>query len=298
MHGWPAVAFGSIFLLAGALIVVLSVLGRMRTSSGTPQWLVVVFGALFAAAGTALVTHGVAGVVRTARARRRRAANPREPWTWDHAWNPIGSEDDSGRRIGRVLAFTAFLTLMLVPFNWLSFFSREQQLGFMVITGVFDLVVVAMLAWCAYLVARLMKYGVGLLRFARFPFVIGDEVEVMLARSGPLATLDRLDATLRCVQERYEVTRRGGKHQSTVVSYAVWSETRTSEQGDGRASTERELRWRFVVPPDAPGTSLVMRPPRYWELEVHAVMPGVDYRAVFLVPVYEGRGEGRARLAG
>ena len=57
---------------------------------------------------------------------------------------------------------------------------------------------------------------------------------------------------------------------------------------------------RPVVPPDAPGTSLVMRPPRYWELEVNAAMPGVDYRAVFLVPVYAGwgKGEGRARLVG
>ena len=27
-------------------------------------------------------------------------------------------------------------------------------------------------------------------------------------------------------------------------------------------------------------------PPTYWELEIHAKTPGVDYKASFLVPVY------------
>ena len=26
--------------------------------------------------------------------------------------------------------------------------------------------------------------------------------------------------------------------------------------------------------------------PRYWELEVHADTPGIDFRAIYLVPVY------------
>ena len=36
-----------------------------------------------------------------------------------------------------------------------------------------------------------------------------------------------------------ETTRRGGKSESRVVCYEVWSETKRSEAGDGRRSTER-----------------------------------------------------------
>jgi hypothetical protein len=43
---------------------------------------------------------------------------------------------------------------------------------------------------------------------------------------------------------------------------------------------------RFPIPPDAPTTELGARPPRYWELELSAEVPGVDFGARFLVPVY------------
>lgn len=299
IHGWAAVLFGLPFAGIGLTITVLSILGRMQPSGNTPRWVLVLSGIVFAAAGLWMIAHGARGVGARARAAARREANQREPWAWDHAWDPFGSRDDSGRTIGRVVGFALFSALLLAPFNWVSFISSEGRGMFKVITGAFDVMILGMGAWAVYLVARRRKYGVGVLRFRRFPFTTGDEVEVMLARLGPLASLDSLEATLRCVQERYETTRRGGKSESRVVCYEVWSETKRSEAGDGRRSTERDFTWRFAVPESVPGTSLSERPPRYWELEVKAEMPGVDYRATFLVPVYEDlRAERRERLAG
>jgi len=295
IHGWSAVLFGVPFATAGATVGTLVTLGKMRSS---PPWLGVMLGALFAAAGLSLAMHGLVGVVRASRAARGRAANPREPWSWDHAWNPMGAVDDTKRQIRRTLSASLALALLLVPFNWVSFAAADAPRGFAVVTGLFDLLVLGLLVRAGYLVARRQKYGVSMLRFRRFPFVPGDEVELMLARSGPLASLEVLEATLRCVQERYEVRRTGSKSSSQVVSYAVWSETRGSEPGDGRRSTERDFAWRFALPPDLPGTSLAERPPRYWELEVRAEMPGVDYRKVFLVPVYEDGRERRTRRVG
>lgn len=295
IHGWGAVAFGSIFAAAGTLIVVMSALGEMQPSGHTPLWVVFACGLVFAAPGFWLMLHGIRGLARRARTARWREANPREPWAWDHAWDPYGSPDDSGRTIGRLVGFAIISAMLLLPFNWVSFFSAESETGFKVITALFDALVLGTSAWAVYLMARRMKYGVGVLRFRRFPLLTGGEVEVMLARSGPLATLPALQATLRCVQERYEVTRRRGKRQSRVVSYEVWSETRESEAGDGRQSSERDFTWRFVVPSDVPGTSLSERPPRYWEVEIRAEMPGVDYRGVFLVPVYAETRVGRER---
>ena len=295
IHGWGAVAFGSIFAAAGTLIVVLSTMGKIQPSGDAPLWVVIVCGLVFAAPGFWLVQHGLAGVAQRARTARWREANPREPWRWDHSWNRYGSRDDSGRTIGRLAMFAIITTILLLPFNWVSFFSAESQTGFKVITGIFDVVVLGVAAWAVYLIVRRVKYGVGMLRFKRFPLLTGGEVEVMLERTGPLAALPEIQATLRCVQERYEVTRRRGKRQSRVVSYEVWSETRASEAGDGRQSSGRNFVWRFTVPAGVAGTSLSERPPRYWEVEIRAEMPGVDYRGVFLVPVYEDVRAGRER---
>ena len=299
IHGWAAVLFSLPFMVIGFTIAVLTLLGRMQPSGGTPEWILVLSGVVFASAGMAIMVHGARGLAHRSRMAARREANPREPWTWDHPWSPYGSHDDAGRTMARVAGFAAFGAILLAPFNWLSFFSGADVGGLKPVTAIFDLMMIGVGAWAAYLVARRRKYGVGMLRFRRFPFTTGDEVEVMLARVGPLASLDALEATLRCVQERYETTRRSGKRESRVVCYEVWSETRRSEQGDGRRSTERDFTWRFTVPESVPGTTLSERPPTYWELEVKAEMPGVDYRATFLVPVYEdARRERMTRLAG
>ena len=299
IHGWAAVLFGVPFAGAGLAIIGLSAMGRMTPSGSAPVWLLMVSGVLFASVGLWIIVHGARGIGARSRAAARREASPREPWAWDHPWSPFGSPDDSGRTIGRVIGFTIFSLLLLAPFNWVSFFSGEERIAFKMLTGAFDLMIVGTGAWAVYLIARRRKYGVGMLRFRRFPFLTGGEVEVTLLRSGPLAQLESLEATLRCVQERYETQRRGGKSESRVVCYEVWSEVRRSDAGDGRRSTGREFTWRFLVPESVPGTSLSERPPRYWELEVKAEMPGVDYRATFLVPVYEGTGGERvARLAG
>ena len=298
VHGWPAVIFGVPFAGMGTALTVLMALGKMRTTGNAPPWLGVMLGGLFAVVGFILIVHGLKGVVQKSRAARGRAANPTEPWAWDHAWNPMGAEDDSKRQLRRNAQTAIMIAVFLVPFNWVSFFAPDSQIGFIIVTGIFDLIVVGLGVRVWYLAARRRKYGVQMLRYRRFPFAPGEEVELILPRTGPIATLERLEATLRCVQERYEVHRSGKNSSSKVVSYAVWSQAQMSEQGDGRRSTEREFTWRFMIPAELPGTSLSERPPRYWELEVFAAMPGVDYRKVFLVPVYVDLRERRRRLAG
>jgi hypothetical protein len=95
-----------------------------------------------------------------------------------------------------------------------------------------------------------------------------------------------LELTLRCVEERTQIQRRGGKSTRAVVHYALHTQFLTV---DGSALAEgRALPLSLPLPSDVPEltTCLTAEAPRYWELECRAARPGVDYRAVFLVPVY------------
>jgi hypothetical protein len=286
IHGWPAIAFGSLFAVTGTSVGVFAWLGKLSASPGVPLWIGPVIGALFAIAGGSFILHGIAGLGVQRRVRRLRETHSREPWVWDHPWNELGSTDESGRRIARAIWMTGFVGLFAVPFTWIGFFSPERPVPFMIAAVAMHCAVVGCAWWVVYLIGRRAKYGVSMLRFRRFPFRVGDEVELHLARPASLAAVASPDARLRCVQERYE-TQRSGKNQTrVVVAYEVWSATSTAELQRG------EYVWRFTVPEGQPGTALSERPPRYWELELEVETPGVDYAGTFLVPIYE---DGRRR---
>ena len=292
IHGVASAGFGMIFVVAGATVGMLGWQGKLNAQPGVPLWLAPVFGLLFAIAGLAFVLHGIQGLMRRRRIEQLREHHAHEPWVWDHSWDPTGSPDDSPRRIRQMIWFAVVMGIFMVPFNWISFFSPERPVVFQVVTTLFDLIVLWSVWRACYLVAQRAKYGATQLRFAQFPFAAGEEIEVTLPCAGALEGITTLDATLRCVQERYETRRSGKNRQSVVVSYEVWSARQ-------RAETKRgELVWRFQPPGDIGGTTLSERPPRSWELEVKAETAGIDYAGTFLVPVYEGVRRGRGRMAG
>ena len=286
IHGRPSIAFGSVFAVTGIVLGVFAWQGQLNASRGVPLWMGPLIGGLFAVAGLSFVAHGFAGLRIHQRVRRLRETHAREPWVWDHPWDESGSRDDSGRRIGRAIWVTGFLALFMVPFNWVGFFSSDRPLPFAIVAGLMDCGVLGGVWWVAYLITRRAKYGVSRVRFRRFPFRPGGEVELHLARPVTLAGVDAPVALLRCVQERYEIQRSGSDRSQVVVAYELWSATATAEFQRG------EYVWRFDVPESVPGTALSERPPRYWELELKITTPGVDYAGTFLVPIYE---DGRRR---
>lgn len=286
IHGRSAIGLGAVFAAAGVVVGVLALQGQLNASPGVPLLLGPLMGGLFALAGMSFIVHGIAGVRVQQRVRRLRETHEREPWVWDHPWNESGSHDEAGHRIARAIWATGLLGLFTVPFTWIGFFSPERPVLFTIVAAAMNMAAIGCACWVVYLIRRRAKYGTSTLRFRRFPFRIGDEVELHLARPASLNGVAAPEATLRCVQERYETRRSGRNTQQVVVAYDVWSATARAELKRG------EYIWRFDVPDTVPGTALSERPPRYWEMELKIAMPGVDYAGTFLVPVYE---DGRRR---
>ncbi len=284
VQGWAAVAFGSVFALPGAGIILLAlgVIGDVDRGRNAPRWVVFVAGVIFFLAGAFVVAGGIGNL----RMRRRVAALqrhfPDDPWRWDHGWSDTGVTDASGRGIARLIGFFVFLELFLAPFHWIGWFSPERPLPFRLLPLLFDLVALGVLWQAGVLVARRRRYGATSLRFGRFPFFAGSDVRVALPRTGQLTFLARLTATLRCIQERYEQRGSGENRSTKVVYYELWSRTIEVEP-----SRRGEFEMTFALPPDVPATELSARPARFWELELASgEVVGADYAATFLVPVY------------
>ena len=281
MTGRPAVIFGALFVAAGTVISTRAYVGGMA-GMHAPRTIVALSGAIFALAGLYVVINGIADIRRKRVAAERAAAMPGQPWFWDYAWRPEGIGNDTAREIVKALGFAAFIAVFLTPFHWIAFFAKPRVPVFAFGALLFDLIIVGLLVRAARLALMRRRYGASWLRFARFPFHPGESVALTLDGYGGLSAMTRLTGTLRCVQERYE-TRGTGKNRTTkVICYALWSATAVAERDRNGG-----FPFSFDVPAGLPSSDLRERPARYWELAVNSDdVPGVDYSASFLVPVY------------
>ena len=291
-YGWAALFMGLGFAAAGGILLPFA-LGPLYEPGGPEDFVTVLagiaFGFVFATTGLWLAAFGLLGLRRRRRIRQGQSERPDEPWRWDHPWDESGIRDDARRRPVAWGLRLVSLALFLVPFNALVFSGELPwwgRLGFGLVTGVFDLLAIYAFYRLARSLLQLIRYGSGGLRYASFPFYLGETLDVTLrpARELPSGTLN---ATLRLVLERYENWDTRTDPSPTAVAYALYSEDQTAAVPAGVAGRALGVGLSFRLPEDVPSTDLTGLPLTYWELEVK--VPGTDYGAVFLVPVYARR---------
>jgi hypothetical protein len=176
----------------------------------------------------------------------------------------------------------------MVPFNYVGFVLDDVpgRWFWMGIVGLFDVVAVVAVGYAAYVLSRYLKYGTSAVSFETFPFRLGDRANFRFLGPGRSEVLEPVTVTVRAIEEAYE-TRGSGKNRSQqVVYYETYADTQAIDDVRRRWEGRRGLALAFDLPSEAAGTRLSERPPRYWELEITAAVPGVDYKAVFLLPVY------------
>lgn len=280
-QGWLSVLLGLPFAAAGAAAIAF-VLGHgtipQRGKLSFPPYALGAIGVSCVVIGLSFVAYGLVGVARRRGLAALRARYPDQPWMVDYPWDRKGGRDEAPDEIGRTLWFVAFMAIFLVPFHWVAFVSPARPFMFQLVTLVFDAAGVALLGRVGYLVARRIRYGPSRIALARFPMTPGTTAELILDDLSPVARAFPIRATLRCVEERFEVRGTGRNRARVSVPYELYRDQTTIAPG--------ETRLRFELPENVPGTRLAAQPPRYWELDLAAETPGVDFGARFLVPVY------------
>lgn len=284
--GCIAIPFSLPFIGIGAWVSLFAPTTPALQNSELPVPVIQAFGGMFFLAGSVLFVSGIVSLLRRARHKRLAALHPNEPWLADHPWNPQGARTDNAGAVWKAIFGAFFFALFMAPFNWVAFFlpsipmvARVFVIG---VVGLFDLVIIAVLWQGIYLFLRQFKYGTSHLRFERFPFFLGETLNARFGSTRPIGAFNSMKITLRFVREQSEGSGED-QHMNVRQHYAETLEIKEAGVHEGGGA---DIPITFNLPAGEYETKLSAAEPRYWEVEIEADTPGVDFSALFLVPVY------------
>lgn len=132
-----------------------------------------------------------------------------------------------------------------------------------------------------YLVGRFRKFGVSIFEMSPLPGVLGGPVNGTIRIPVKVETGHGFEIVLQCI---HQYASGSGKSRTTHRD-VQWEDSRHID-GALAYGDETMLPVRFAVPYDRPATTVPGGSNgHYWQLKASAAAPGIDYKAVFDVPV-------------
>jgi len=287
--GFTTTLFGLPFIGAGVAIMLIAadVIKVDPDSIHAPRWVLGLVGFIFFAPGLFISLAGLKGGLARRRAQQRLAQNPKAYWIADYPWNEQGDRERPVRKIIQHCVVGVFLIAFLAPFNYFVFYKGDAPIFAKIIVGFFDLIPFFVLGSVIYKILQYLKYGVSSIAYQQFPYFLGDTCEIVFDPGRGIGNYNNITFTLHCLREVTVTTGSGKNRSSTTYVYELWSDEFKVEEAGHHAGGE-SIPLTFLLPTDRALTTRITDNPRpvYWELEVHADTPGVDFKAEYLVPVY------------
>jgi hypothetical protein len=269
LFGIPFIVFG----IAMPFVMLPKMMGDTRGDVRLAIAILLVMAALFVGMGLAFVLSGVAVV----RARRRRDAlanaHPGEPWYRDFEWVAEGQKERP--RVDLVGRFVGIVVICLLAglVNFWTFTASETLLSKVaVVVDLFALWAVVTIATDG--VRKLRHRGVSI-RYARFPFFLGDSIDVRLETHNPLPSGLPVKATLRFILER--LAGGTGDQHEYFETYSDEKPAFTDPAG---------ITVRFPLPDGDYETALSETNRRFWEVRLKTELEGDHFDESFVIPVY------------
>lgn len=293
---WIGFLFGIPFVVAGVAILLISldVLKVNPSSIHAPRWVLGVAGSAFLFGG--LMVWGMAAnhCAANRRAAKARREFPHEPALADYPWNRQGFEVSEWSRAAKTTAAAIGATVFLSMFNWWAF-AQDAPLMVKFIVSIFDLAAAGLWWMALRQIGRGFKFGRSRVIFTQFPYSVGERVLLRWQPMNGVSQILKGTFTLRCVEERVERTRSGaGKQTTQIVHEKLWSAAWAQDKPRNLLMRD-QVELEYHLPPDAHGTDLGATRPIFWELDVKLELPGLDFRAAYLIPIY-ARSPQRSRV--
>lgn len=285
-HAWGWKVMSPILIGTGFAIFLVSIGVIEVDGANAPMWVVGCFGMDFFLAGLLTFIRGLRHTLRRRRLARAETLHPDEPWFADHEWDPQGTVTRLGYA-GFEHVFGVVLSIgLLAPVNWIAFYADSDS-AFSIAALLFDAIFLIVLGFQVREFFARRKYGRPYLAFESFPARPGSIFRGWLVYDKALGGVRRLTITLRLIEESWSDLSTSQSTQRSVMCYSRYSDTLKLGPIDARAISDGGLEIEFPIPSEAKSSALSRYPARYWDLEVIADRPGINFRQHFLIPVYE-----------
>jgi hypothetical protein len=281
-----AIAYGcfALFLLpfcATGIFMLIKGLGAAADGDWGEAGLILVFALVFGGVGFGLIGVALRGRAQLRKAEALEQRHPSQPWLWRPDWAAGRLEGSSRSRMALAWAIAAFVNLIAWAVAPAVIIEQYQGAGepIALLVLLFPAVGALLLIWPVRATLRYRRFGVSVFRMAEVPGVIGRRLHGVIVAGSHVRPVDGFHLTLTCTN------RVGSGDDST--ERVIWQEQRTvrrTYQVERRASA---VPVSFRLPSDVRQTSDSDPRDRIaWQLEARASVPGVDYHAIFEVPVF------------
>jgi hypothetical protein len=275
------IVFGLPFFLIGAFLAEQAIFGTVQKSSDRLP--MACGGLLFAAVGAAIIMGGIWAVRSARRTRALRDAQPDQPWLWNSDWAAGAIPDSAGVGAIALWVFALLWNGLSWPITILAMReARRDPKVFLVL--IFPAVGLAILWGAIYQTLRRMKFGRSVLELETLPGCVGGWLAGTIQTAAPLAP-ESLHLSLRCIRR---TTTGSGKQRHTSESVLWEAEQSLTGKLDLGKHGGNAIPVSFQIPARCrPTEQIASRDEILWRLRAHAAVPGADYAADFLVPVFD-----------
>lgn len=281
LFGFVFVAFGTVITLIGWKIIPVAPSGVHA-----PYWILSLFGGIFGASGMIVWAMALQEWLQVKRRQALAARHPRSEVFADYPWNPKGITKSPWSLVGKSLCAILLGAEFLTPFNWWAWGATDSSLMIKIIVSLFDLGLAFGVIELVRQILVALKYGNSRVEYETFPCHTGGRVGLRWFAPSGIENTTSVTFVLRCVEEWLESTGTGEDRSSCLIHEQLWAASRgTESRVDIRPN--RPLSLAFDVPGAASGSNLSGKLRIiFWELDVCAEAPGVDFQECYLVPVY------------
>ena len=243
------------------------------------------FAVLFGGVGIGLMVVGFKGKQRIEESEQLASSHPSEPWRWKSNWSDGRIQASGKAQFLLPCVMAVFWNLVSTPLLFVLPEEVLDQGNYLALIGlVFPLVGIGLLVWAVRSFVRWKKFGDSVFEMSTFPGVVGGKLTGRVLTAVDLEPADGFHLTLNCVNR---VTTGSGKNRSTRERILWQDERRLEHELAEYDPTRSEIPIDFSIPYDCQPTEERSDDDEIlWRLQVDADVPGVDYAAIFEVPVY------------
>ncbi|GAB4317967.1 MAG: hypothetical protein Kow0059_11170 [Candidatus Sumerlaeia bacterium] len=244
------------------------------------------FGTVFTGFAGAFLALGVAGYRRRKQIEDSRRKHPEEPWLWREDWARGRIVSEGRGNVWVIWGFALFWNAISIPaavFGIPELMHKEKWAVLVIL--LFPLVGMGLLLWAVYATLQWKKYGVSIFEPTSLPGVVGGRLEGQIQGRVRLRPGERVVIRLSNLRRR---TTGSGDNRSTHYD-VLWQEEHElpMEQLALAPGGMSVIPVQFVIPRSCEPTSAFGGEDGViWRLEASAEVPGVNYAALFEVPVF------------